>query len=186
MIVAKQWRERLIYLAMSLFLAWHTIAMVLGPMPDSEISRSLRVLWQPYLILFRLESTWSFFAPEIGKHFQFRYVIGGADGKKYTFVPANDLNRFHPSYRWYKDMYQLVFIGSPEIFGDNPIVLLCRKHALLHPISVTLIQVKEERDFWPQHHLDGKHPLNPEFATESLLRSKACPHKSATGSSRKE
>ena len=92
MIIAKQWRERLIYLAMSLFVTWHSIGMLLGPMPDSVISRWFRTLWQPYLILFKLESSWSFFAPEIGKHSQIRYIIKDADGMEHIFVPANELN----------------------------------------------------------------------------------------------
>ena len=186
MTTAKQWRERLIYLGMSLFVAWHTIAMLLGPMPDSLISRRLRILWGPYLTLFRLDSSWSFFAPEIGKHSQFRYAIHDADGKEYVFVPANDLNPFHPRYRWFNLVYRGVFMENPELFGDAPIALLCRKHASLHPISVTLFQVQEERDFWPEDQLDGKHPLDPEFATEYRLRSEACPDESTPRSPSKE
>src|SRR2546426_9462378 len=103
--ISKQWRERLTYLAMSVFVAWHTVAMVLGPPPDSPLSRSLRAWWEPYLTFFRLESSWTFFAPEIGKHGQFRYVVEDADGNEHSFIPANELNRFHPKQWWFTFVY---------------------------------------------------------------------------------
>ena len=69
------WRDRLTYLAMSLVVAWHSFAMVVGPAPgNSTLVQSLRPLVQPYISLFRLDTSWNFFAP-VGKHTQFRYVI---------------------------------------------------------------------------------------------------------------
>ena len=54
--IRTQWRDRLIYLAMSAFVAWHTLAMVIAPAPDnSVIVQSLRGLFQPYLTL----SSWT-------------------------------------------------------------------------------------------------------------------------------
>jgi hypothetical protein len=173
--IAKQWRKRLNYLAISLFVVWHTIAMVVGPSPDSVISRSFRALWAPYLTYFRLESSWSFFAPEIGLQSQIRYVIEDADGNEHTFVPTIALNQFHPKYRWFKLVYEGVFIEHSEIFGEAPVALLCRKHASLRPVSITVFQVQQERDFWPEDQLSGKHPLDPEFATMYRLQAAACP-----------
>ena len=59
----KQWRGRLAYAAMSLLVVWHTLAMIVAPSPDSVITRSVGALFEPYLTLFLLESTWSFYAP---------------------------------------------------------------------------------------------------------------------------
>src|ERR1700686_2676417 len=163
MMIARQWRERAIYLVMSLFVTWHTIAMLVGPAPDSEISRSLGPLFEPYLTLFRLESSWAFFAPSIGKHSQFRYVVTDADGKEHGFVPINELSQLLPTYRWFNDIYLTVFLENPDLFGDAPIALLCRQHDSLHPVSVTISEVQEEHDFWPEDQLSGKHPLDPVF-----------------------
>ena len=42
---AKVWRERVIYTAMSLFVAWHTLAMIVAPAPgESDLMRGLRIV----------------------------------------------------------------------------------------------------------------------------------------------
>ena len=49
------WRQRLTYLVMSVFVAWHTLAMVIAPAPDSSVLvGTLRAALQPYLTLFKL------------------------------------------------------------------------------------------------------------------------------------
>jgi hypothetical protein len=170
--ISKQWRERLIYLAMSLFVAWHTFAMVVGP-NSSVTAQSARFLLQPYLSLFRLESTWSFFAPSVGKHSQFRYVIEDRAGKEHTFVPVDELNWVLPSDYWFRNWYYGT-IEFPEIHGDFFAALFCRKHAALDPVSVTLLAIQEQ-DFWPEDHLNGKHPLDPDFVAVDTLKKVACP-----------
>ena len=35
--IRKAWRDRLIYSAASLFLGWHTIAMLLAPVPENNV-----------------------------------------------------------------------------------------------------------------------------------------------------
>src|SRR5260370_30682135 len=61
------WRQRLTYLVMSAFVAWHTLAMVIAPAPESSVLvQTLRAALQPYLTLFRLDNPWNFFAPTIG------------------------------------------------------------------------------------------------------------------------
>src|SRR5437868_6290703 len=95
-------RERLNYTAISLFVAWHTIGMVIGPSPDSVITRSFRAVWGNYLTYFKLDSSWTFFAPEIGLQSQFRYIIKDVDGKEHAFELAITPNQFHPKYRWFK------------------------------------------------------------------------------------
>ena len=62
--ISKSLRERLTYTAMSVFVAWHTAAMLFAPAPDnSVIAIALRPVFQPYLSLFRLDNTWDFSAP---------------------------------------------------------------------------------------------------------------------------
>ena len=61
---SKQLRERLIYIAMSVFVGWHTVAILVAPMPrNSEMVQSLRRLFEPYLTLFRLDHEWGISHP---------------------------------------------------------------------------------------------------------------------------
>jgi len=163
-------------LAMSLFVGWHTLAIVVGP-NSSATAQSFRFLLQPYLSLFRLESTWAFFAPNVGKHSQFRYVIEDTAGKEHTFVPSHELNWYLPTDIWFKNWYYAI-IEFPEIYGDFFAALFCRKHASLDPVSITLVAIQEQ-DFRPEDHLRGNHPLDPEFVIVDTLKRVKCQDGSA-------
>ena len=166
--------SKLSYVVMSLFLGWHTLAIVVAPAPGSSATvQSLRVLLQPYLTLFGLDNKWDFYAPSVARGRQLRYVIEDAAGTSHTFVPAKDLNWFHPSY-WWVGAWHDAIADYPETFGDYAVVLLCRKHASLHPISITLLSI-QENDFSKTDHLSGKHPMDAEFVTETTLKSDKCP-----------
>ncbi len=55
---AKVWRERMIYAAMSLFVAWHTLAMIVAPAPgESDLIKGLRIVLDPYLHFLRLDNS---------------------------------------------------------------------------------------------------------------------------------
>ena len=172
--ISKQWRERLTYAAMSAFVTWHTLALVVAPAPDSSvIVRSLRGLLQPYLTLFRIDNQWSFYAPDINRGHQLRYVVEDAAGKRYTFVPTDELNWFHPSYWWFWAWYDAI-AESSETYGEAFAASFCQRHASLHPIAITLLDF-QQKDFSPADYLSGKHPLDPEFVTENTLMRVTCP-----------
>lgn len=167
---AIQWRNRLTFAAMSLVVGWHSLAMVVAPAPNGSATiQSLRLLLQPYLSFFRLDTPWNFFAP-VGKHAQFRYVVEDAAGNKHTFVPTEESNLSLPRYVWWRE-FKYFYDGvmeSPESRGDAAGALLCRKHAALQPLSVTLLELREE-DFRPEDRLRGKSPLDPEFVSVNTL-----------------
>lgn len=165
-------RQRLAYAAMSLLVVWHGLAMVVAASPESAIARSARPLFDPYLTLFRLDNKWGFFAPNVDQGFQFRYVVEDASGKRHAFIPADQLSRFHPTSLWIKDRYKTVMM-FPETHGEVAAAALCREHAALQPVSVTLLEV-EQKEFWPEHQLSGKHPLDPEFVTINTLMTVRC------------
>jgi hypothetical protein len=173
LLTSKQVRERLAYTAMSLLVVWHTLAMVLQSAPNSALVRSGRLLFDPYLTLFRLDKQWGFFAPDVKVGGQLRYIVEDAAGKHHTFTPADELSRFHPTSIWFKDWYKAV-MTSPERFGDAATALHCREHASLHPITITLLAI-EQKGFWPEDRLSGKHPLDPEFVTVNTLKTVRCP-----------
>ena len=87
----RKWRERAAYLAMSGFLAWHTLAIVVAPAPDgSVVAESLRAAMQPYLTFFRLDNAWDFFAPVIGPGSELRYFTENEAGERHDLrrLPA--------------------------------------------------------------------------------------------------
>lgn len=161
------------YAALSLLLAWHTVAMVLAALPEGRISDALRTVFSPYITLLRLDNDWGFFAPNVGSGYQFRYIVKDAAGTEHTFTPADTLSRFSPASIWFRDRYRAV-MAEPETFAKALGDSLCREHAKLHPVSITLIEIEQD-DFWPEDKLAGKKPLDPEFITATPFGSTQCP-----------
>jgi hypothetical protein len=168
-----RWRQRLTYLVMSGFLAWHTLAMVIAPAPDSVSVRTLRAALQPYLTLFRLDNPWNFFAPTVGYGSQLRYVIENADGARLTFAPTEQLSWFHPDFIWFRSWHYAI-IDNPELYADSAAALLCRQHASFHPVSITILE-HQEGNLTPADHLSGKHPMDPGFVTVKTVKTVTCP-----------
>jgi hypothetical protein len=171
--ISKPTQRHVTYAAMSLLIGWHTVAMVLAGAPDSVITRAGRSLLQPYLTLFRLDTNWGFFAPEVPRGHQFRYIIEDAVGKRHTFAPDEELSRYGPVWIWFSDHHTAV-IDTPEDYADADAAFLCRRHGSLHPVSVTLLDA-EQKDFWPVDQLNGKHPLDPEFVDVNVVKTVRCP-----------
>lgn len=169
----KRWRQRLTYLAMSAFVAWHTLAMVIAPAPDSGVLvQTSRAVLQPYLTLFRLDNPWNFFAPTIGGS-QLRYSVKDAAGALHTYTPTEQLNWFRPEFIWFRDWHYAI-IDNPELYADRAGALLCRKHASLRPVSITFMEY-EEGSFTAADQLSGKHPMDPEFITVNTVKTVECP-----------
>jgi len=172
--MSRQWRERLTYTAMSAFLAWHILALVIAPVPNSSmLAQALRPMLHPYLTFFFLDSKWDFYSPDVGYGRQFRYVIEDASGSRHSFVPTDELSWFHPDYWWFRAWYDAV-MDYPETYADHVAALLCRKHVSLHPVSIDLLMLAVG-DFSPENHLSGKHPLDSEFVTETTVKHVICP-----------
>ena len=171
--VSKLWRERIGYGVLSVFVAWHTIAMVLAPVPEKNpIVRAFRAVYQPYLTPLGLDTTWDFFSP-IGIGHQLSYTIEDFEGKEHTFMPIFDVSWFLPDRRWYERIYTSL-MTNPEIYGDYFVAIFCRKHAALKPASIILYENVEER-YWPADHLRGRAPNDPKYFTVNPLRHVDCP-----------
>jgi len=167
----------LVYLAMSLFVGWHSLAMIIAPAPyGSPIIEGLHAMVRPYLSLFRLESAWTFFTNVAAvKLPQFRYVVTDAEGNEHTFIPVLDFKWYHPRYNWFERIYwSLMDQTDPEKFGNHLAPKLCHQHAAIRPVEITFQSVRPG-DFWPDDQLAGYHPLDPEYSTTYTLMSVACP-----------
>jgi hypothetical protein len=166
-------RPFLTYAAMSLFIVWHTLAMVIAVSPDSVLTQAARQLFGPYLLLFNLDNYWGFFAPDVGTSYQFRYVVEDAAGQQHVFIPTDKLSRFNPNSIWLRDRYRDI-MASVDMYGDVTVAELCREHAALRPVAITLLEV-EGKEFGPKDRRLGKNPLDPEFVTVNTLRTIRCP-----------
>ena len=171
--ISKTWRERLTYIAMSAFVAWHTLAMVIAPAPDSNVTMSLRVVLQPYLTFLKQDNQWDFFAPVVGEGARLRYVIQDRTGKNHTFMPADELNWFHPNFLWFRSWYYQI-IEDPDKYGDYAAAQFCRKHAALQPLAITFYEVQEQK-FTRDDFLSGKNRMDSGFFTIKMLRGIRCP-----------
>jgi hypothetical protein len=117
--ILQQWRRRLTYAAMSLFVAWHTAATVIAPAPDmSTFIQALRVPLRPYLSLFRLDNMWDFYSPNVPRGSQFRYIIEDDRGNHHPFAPTEKLSWFHPSFFWFRSWFDAVMI-NPDTYAAN-------------------------------------------------------------------
>lgn len=168
----KTLRARAIYAAMSAFVAWHGLATVTAPVPEATGLQPLRDLLRPYLRFFALDNSWDFFAPNVGRGYQFRYVVETADGTGHTFVPIKDVSSFSPRFWWIRQ-WQDVIVDDPDLNADRAVALLCRKHAALHPTAITLVKL-EQKDFSPQDWLAGKRPFDPDFLAPQMITRVEC------------
>ena len=173
--IAKRWRERLTYAAMSVMVAWHAAATVIAPAPaNSVIAVTLRPIFEPYLSLFRLDNPWDFFAPTVEYGSELRYVIDDANGTRHTFVPTQDLSWYHPGYFWFRSWYYGI-MDDPDVYAESAAAWFCRQHAALRPVLITFAEY-QQKDFAPEDHLSGKRPMDPEFATAKVLKRVPCPN----------
>jgi len=132
----------------------------------------LRVPFQPYLSFFRLDNLWDFFAPNVGRGSQFRYIIEDDRGNHHPFAPTQNLNWFHPTFFWFWSWFNAV-VANPEIYADSAADYLCHKHASLHPVSVIMLEA-EGGDFAPEDQLAGKRPTDAEFVTINTVKQVPC------------
>lgn len=173
--MSKRARARVTVAAMSALVVWHSLAMMIASAPYSDITVAARSVFHPYLTLFRLDNNWGFFAPNVPGGSQFRYIVEDAAGIRHNFIPDEHLSRFRPTSVWFRDYYKTV-MESPDSFADSTAAELCREHASLHPITITLLAI-EQNEFLPSDRRNGKHPLDNDFVTVTTLKAVRCPTK---------
>lgn len=175
--ISNAFRERLIYTLMSVFVAWHTLAIVVAPASESSVTaQGLRVILQPYLTLFWLDNSWDFFAPSVDSVLtsrQFAYVIEDQAGKKLFFMPEAQFSGLRgPNYFWFRAWHHAI-VDNPEDYADIGADLYCRRHASLRPMSITLLSV-QEKEFTRTDFLAGKQRWDPEFVTVNTIKHVKC------------
>jgi len=171
------WRERLIFVAMSVFIAWHTLAIVIAPMSSrSMTAQGLRAVLQPYLTLFRLDNTWDFFSPTANNPFtsrQLAYLIEDKSGKKQFLMPESEYSGLEPRYFWFRS-WHFAIIDGPNDYADIAAAFYCKKHAALHPVAITLLAL-QGKEFTLSDFLAGKPRWGPEFVVAQTIKHAKCP-----------
>jgi hypothetical protein len=109
----------------------------------------------------------------VGPTRQFRYLVEDASGQKHLFIPTDSLNRLGPSSIWFADHYREV-MDSVDVYGDATAAELCREHAALRPVAITLLEV-DAKPFLYQDRRLGKNPLDPDRITVDTLKTIPCP-----------
>jgi hypothetical protein len=189
------WWKGLTYTAMSLFVAWHSFAMMIAPLPmNSGAVKWVRSFMTPYLHLFRFDNHWGFFAPNVGNQYVFRYVVEDGAGSEHVFEPLNERSWMAPKgaatappigpiihgsrsiaqwamWRETKYLYDGI-VRDPES-RISVVGLLCQKHASLKPVAISFLMI-EELPFWPEDYRNGHRPLDPEFVQVRTLTNTAC------------
>jgi hypothetical protein len=172
-----RWRRRLTYLLMSVVVGWQAFAIVVSPAPDnSEAVQAFKTVLAPYLSALRLDNSWGFFSPNVGNQSEFRYIIEDAAGKEHRFTPTRERARSVFAYvmwREFRYIYDAV-LNEAESRGDAAGAFLCRKHAALHPVAVTLVEL-QQNDFWREDAIRGKRPTDPEYITVNPVKRIECP-----------
>ena len=171
--ISEKPRGRLLYAAMSAIVAWHTLAMVIAPAPDSDVTLLARTVLQPYLTFFRLDNQWDFFAPTVGEGSRLRYDIQDRSGKTHVFLPADELRWYHPNFLWFRSWYYRI-IDDPDNYAEAAAAVLCRKHADLQPLAITFYEIQEEK-FTREDYLSGKQRMDQGFFSVQMLRGMRCP-----------
>ena len=173
MLRSKLWHGHAPYAAMSMLVAWHTLAMIFAPAQYTRAGvRTIRSVLHPYLTLFALDNYWTFFAPNINGGYQFRYMLEEADGTRFMSIPIKNVSTYSPHF-WQIRQMQDAIVYDPDT-ADVAGRLLCREYPLLHPIAVTMMKI-EKKDFDPEDYLRGSHPLDPEFVNAKIVRRVPCP-----------
>jgi hypothetical protein len=157
--------QKILFVLTSMFLIWHTLALVIGPSPQSHLRDNLFGYFQPYLSLFRLNNAWAFYAPEPELGSVVNYKVIGEDGDAQEFDVYNDqLDRWSASYFRFNAFFNNIYWQSEVYrrYRNSYIQYLCRRHAALNPESIVLVRINQTR-LTHEDYLKGARPLDPEF-----------------------
>ena len=142
------------------FLVWHGAAIIVGPYPDSEVSRTLRPLFEPYLRIGYLDHDWTFFGPQPDAGRLVRYELILSDGTVREYPLSEAVDRNSPNwFRWMR-LFDRVATGEREL-QSGAARYLCRRHAELEPRALRFV-VYHQLTLSPDLYRAGVRPVDPE------------------------
>lgn len=164
-------RRRIIVVTQSLFLLWHSLALVVGPAPGSYSMGKIYPAFKPYLEFLQMDNSWGFFSPEPGPGIVLRYDIEDTSGREYHFKPFEGTDRtgsigLRRSALGYR-------LSLDDSFKESFARLLCRKHANLASVKVRLILIRQKL-LSPEAYASGHRPLDEDFIRADPSEPYAC------------
>lgn len=160
------------YVLASLFLIWHTLALVIGPAPGSELMSKIYPAFVPYLNGFNLNNQWGFFAPDPHAGSLLRYGLETRDGERQVFHLTENLGREDADFLRYTSLY-LTLIRQPQSYMKAAAKYLCRRHRALKPLAIQFFAGHQLR-IGPEQFVAGSRPLQDDYMSVEYFEPIAC------------
>ncbi len=148
------------------------LALLVAPAPDGYLKQSALKFLNPYLNLLFIQNDWGFFSP-VGLSAQVQYLVVDKAGVEHAFEPTQQFGWYDPTALWKKDRIRTVS-SEPAVFADGMAAFLCKKHAELNAETIVLIKIDQQREFLPEDHLNGMHPMDSDFSLKEELKRHTC------------
>lgn len=165
-------RRRLGFVAGSLFLAWHALAIVVGPAPASHAAGAAYPAFAPYLRVLDLDHGWSFFAPNPGRGRLLRYAVIDGAGARHDRRLTEALTPLDPAYLRWTTLYAYLDVDLPHHLraaADH----LCRRHRDLDPRAIVFVH-RDQLTLTPESYRAGHRPLDEDYVTTTELAPLEC------------
>lgn len=160
----RRYRRRVGYVVGSVFLLWHTTAILLGPWPASYWRAQVYAPFQNYLTLFFGENMWAFFAPGAIFGQLVRYEVetpsGSFSGDLTRNLPHRDPNYFRMTAMW--DKASSNYAGYERSYARH----LCAALAHLQPTKLRFVGFSL-KSLPPRLYLEGRRPLDDDMLKRS-------------------
>ncbi len=150
-------RARISYALGSLFVVAFVLGLLIAAGPGSYTMGKVYPVVQPALGAVNIDNDWGFFAPDPGPGSVARYVVRDRDGRTHEFGMTEAMPRWSLAYFRYTTLYMAI-AQSPEYYLPGAVAYLCRQHADLDPVSITVI-LADQQDVTAQEFLEGKDPM---------------------------
>lgn len=160
------------YVLASLFLVWHTLALVIGPAPGSDLMSRIYPVFVPYLDGFNLNNQWGFFAPDPHAGSLLRYGLETTGGERRALHLTEDLSRGDAGFLRYSSLY-LTLARQREPFLQAASNYLCRRHEAEQPLAIQFFAGHQLR-LGPEQYRAGARPLQDEYVSVEYFEPIAC------------
>lgn len=160
------------YLLASLFVAWHVLATVEAPAPESHLAYRVYPAFLPYLKLFHLNHGWGFYSGGLWGTLRVRYRVNTAPGEHRDFPLSENASSYGVAALRYRTLFNNV--GTAGVaFTSSAAKHLCRRHSDLKPTSIEFL-VARQWQIPVSLFLEGKRPLAEEYFFASEVRPIPC------------
>lgn len=171
----KTFKNRFLYLIASIFIVWHSLAIIIGPAPGSYLMSKVYPIFKPYLIAFHINNEWGFFAPDPAKGSLLRYIIVDDKNQEHVFKLTENLRRNGHGFLRYTSLY-LTIARNNENFVVSAANYLCAKHNDINSKQIQFF-MGHQQAITPDEFIAGHRPLDDKYMSVEYLPSLSCNNK---------